>query len=739
MKSMMQLAAAFGVVTVAAPLFAQDKPLTPEENEFFEAKIRPALIEHCHKCHSADKDAKIKGNFQLDSKAGLLKGGSTGPGLVAGQPDKSLIIKAMRFTDPNLQMPPKDKVPDSVLADFENWVRMGAPDPRSGKNAAMLKTDEDLQKARKHWAFQQVIKPEPPKPKSHLKSWIQNDIDLFVLAKLEEKGLFPSPMADKWTLIRRAYFDLTGMPPSPKDVEEFLTDESKDAWDKLVDKLLASPAYGERWGRYWLDVARYADTRGGNANRNGDNRLLHAYTYRDWVVNAMNEDMPYDKFLKLQIAADCLPGTQAKDLAALGFVTLNRGVNNVQERIDDRIDVLTRGTMSLSVYCARCHDHKFDPVTQKDYYGLYGVFDSSVDAIAKPLIQKVEDTPQYRGYVAAKSQIEANQEAFHRNTVAEFVGTAKGKTADYMMAVHFASMGNTNYMFDGRANQQRFDQFTKLRFEVAGAWKGYLGRVNKANDPVFGPWHDYSKLVEQDKVSDKEFSDKSKELAAKYMNKAGEPMKGLNPLVAKAFSTPVPNLRAAADRYAKLFIDAEKAWNSALTIDIKKKKDDDEPALKKLSDPAMEQLRQVFYGQGSPVNMSYDRIAGFNNGAIRNREIGEFGDQMDKLEATHPGAPARAMAVGDSTPKNAKILIKGMPQNPGPEVPRQFIEVLNPARKPFEKGSGRAELAEEIASKNNPLTARVLANRLWMNHFWPRKSPARTTRSRPACWPIACG
>ena len=718
MKSMLKLAVVVTATSFISPVMAQEKPLTAEETEFFEAKIRPALIEHCHKCHSADKDAKIKGNFQLDSKAGLLKGGSTGPGLVPGQPDRSLIIKAMRFTDPNLQMPPKDKVPDSVLADFENWVRMGAPDPRTGKNAAMLKTDEDLKKAREHWAFKKVTAPEPPKPKAHLKSWIQNEIDLFVLAKLEEKGMFPSPVADKWTLVRRAYYDLLGMPPTAKEAEEFVNDESKDAWSKLIDKLLASPHYGERWGRYWLDVARYADTRGGgNNNRMGDNRLLHAYTYRDWVVSAINDDMPYDKFLKYQIAADCMPNAESKHLAALGFITLNRGVNNQQERIDDRIDVLTRGTMSLSVYCARCHDHKFDPVTQKDYYGLYGVFDSSADAVAKPLIQKVEETAAYRDYLAKRAKVEADQEAFRLQQVGSFVGEAKAKTADYLMAVHYEKMGNTNYMFEGRAGQQRFENFTKLQFEVAGPWKRYLNQHKKATDPVFGPWHDYSKLVEEDKVSDKDFAAKARELAAKYMTKDGEPIKGLNPIVARAFSSPASSLRNVAERYAKLFTDAEKAWISAVTLDSKKKKDDDDPMLKKLADPAQEQLRLVFYGQGAPVKFDYAALARMNNNAIGNREQQEFGLKMDQLEATHPGAPARAMAVGDGTPRNAKILIKGMPNNPGPEVPRQFIEVLNPDRKPFSKGSGRAELAEEIASKNNPLTARVLVNRAWMNHF----------------------
>jgi hypothetical protein len=718
MKPMLKFAVA-AAVACGAPVFAQEKPLTPEENDFFESRIRPALIEYCHNCHSADKDAKIKGGLQLDSKAGLLKGGSTGPGLVPGQPDRSLIIKAMRYTDPNLQMPPKEKVPDSVLADFENWVRMGAPDPRTGKNAAVLKTDEDLQKAKKHWAFQPVVKPQPPTPKAHLKTWIQNDIDLFVLAKLEEKGLFPSPIADKWTLVRRAYFDLLGMPPSAKEAEDFVNDTSKDAWEKLIDKLLASPHYGERWGRYWLDIARYADTRGANNNnRMGDNRLIHAFTYRDWVINAINEDMPYDKFLKYQIAADSLPGAEPKHLAALGFLTLNRAVNNRQEEIDDRIDVLTRGTMSLSVYCARCHDHKFDPIPTKDYYSLYGVFDSSVYPMDnKPVIQKIEDTLEYRKYTAERAAVEARLEGYRVNERAKFVGEGKAKTVDYLLATHFAKMGNTNYNFDGgRAGQDRFENFTKLQFEIAREWRRYLGQRSKPGDPVFGPWHDYSKLVEEDKLPDKDFAAKSKELAAKYMGPDGTPMKGLNPLVARAFSTPISSFRLVAERYAKLFLDAEKAWIAAINMDAKKKKEDNDPTLKKLSDPAMEQLRQVFYGQGSPVNFSYDQIARLDNNRIRNGEQ-NFQLDLDRLDANHPGAPRRAMALTDGSPRNAKVALKGDPRNLGPEVPRQFLEALNPNRKPFTKGSGRAELANEIATKDNPLTARVLINRIWMNHF----------------------
>jgi hypothetical protein len=297
----------------------------------------------------------------------MLKGGDSGASLVPGDPDKSLIVKAVRYTDENLQMPPKNKkLSSQQIADLETWVKMGAPDPRT--NASKTAVGVVTEEAKKHWAYQPVRRPEPPRVKDA--KWAQSPIDQFILARLEAQQLAPSPKADRRTLIRRASYDLIGLPPTHQEVEAFVQDKSPDAFAKVVDRLLASPHYGERWGRYWLDIARYADTKGYVFEE--ERRYPFAYTYRDYVIRALNEDLPYDQFLVHQIAADLLPlGEDKRPLAALGFLTLGRRfLNNQADIIDDRIDVVSRGTMGLTVSCARCHDHKFDPIPTRDCWAM---------------------------------------------------------------------------------------------------------------------------------------------------------------------------------------------------------------------------------------------------------------------------------------------------------------------------------------------------------------------------------
>src|SRR6185295_7752859 len=293
--------------------------LTQDQIEFFEKKIRPVLVENCYKCHSAESE-KVKGGLRLDTREALLKGGDSGPGIVPGKPDKSVLIKAVRQEDKDIAMPPKgDKLSDEQIADLEAWVRMGAPDPRDERGAPGA-YKVDMTKAREHWAYKPVSNPPVPKVKDS-KHWVQTPVDAFVLAKLQEKGLQPSEKVDKRALIRRASYDLTGLPPTAADVDAFLADKSPEAFAKVVDRLLASPQYGEHWGRHWLDVARYADTSGDRANGGRRNPLYpFAWTYRDYVIQSFNDDKPYDRFIVEQIAADKLPEA-SKDkgiLAALG-------------------------------------------------------------------------------------------------------------------------------------------------------------------------------------------------------------------------------------------------------------------------------------------------------------------------------------------------------------------------------------------------------------------------------------
>jgi cytochrome c553 len=416
-------AGVFTTWALAASLAAADMPaahpttkLSASDLQFFESKIRPLLADKCYKCHSKDAD-KIRGGLLLDSREAMLHGGNTGPAIVPGKPTDSLLIQAITYKDEDLQMPPKgEKLSDQQIADLTEWVRRGAPDPRTlvakGSSSAYGGVGKN------HWAFQPVKKPEIPAVQNQ--AWVKNPIDNFVLAKLEANGMTPNTGADKATLIRRVYFDLIGLPPHPSEVIAFSKDESPDALAKVVDKLLASPQYGEHWARYWLDVARYSDTKG-DAKGQEDLRYPHAWTYRDWVIDAFNADLPYDKFILAQIAGDYIQANlekQAKDkklpppdsrmmLAAQGFLTLGNQFNGRRDDIiGDQIDVTTKAFLGLTVACARCHDHKFDPIPTKDYYSLYGVFANSVQPTELPTIQaKIPQTTALMDYLAKSAEL----------------------------------------------------------------------------------------------------------------------------------------------------------------------------------------------------------------------------------------------------------------------------------------------------------------------------------------------
>src|SRR5436190_11189652 len=382
--------------------------LSPADTQFFENKIRPILSDKCYKCHSTQAE-KVRGSLLLDSKDGVLKGGETGPAIVPGDPDKSLLIKAVRYSDPDLQMPPKgNKLADEQIADLVAWVKMGAPDPRVATAAQAAWKDD----SKTHWAWQKLTKPAVPDVKDT--SWAKTPVDNFILAKLEEKELKPNPPADKRTLIRRATFDLIGLPPTPEEVEDFVKDESSDAFAKVVDRLLASPHYGERWGRHWLDVARYSDTKGQVRRNREDPNYPYAWTYRDYVIRSFNEDKPYNVFIIEQLAADKLPATRQNpsNLCALGFLTVGERFMNMQnDVINDRIDVVTKGFLGLTVSCARCHDHKFDPIPTKDYYSLHGVFVSCAEPQIEPSIVKNPGGPDYSDYYKQRMDLEHERES----------------------------------------------------------------------------------------------------------------------------------------------------------------------------------------------------------------------------------------------------------------------------------------------------------------------------------------
>jgi hypothetical protein len=376
MRMFPRRAIALAILLAAGGHFSCAAEPTPQEAEFFEKHIRPLLSDYCFRCHSAGAD-KVKGGLLLDSRASLLKGGDTGPGFFAGAPEKSLVIEAVAWKNDDLKMPPKKKLGEQQIADLTAWVKMGAPWPGGDRPAVAAAKKEfkitDMDRA--HWAFQPVKKSAPPALRN--KAWIANPIDAFVLAKLEAKGLAPNPPADKRSLVRRVYYDLTGLPPSPQEVETFVADTSPKAWETLVDRLLASPHYGEQWGRHWLDLVRFAETN----SYERDSTKPNAWRYRDYVIRAFNEDKPYDRFVREQLAGDELPDAGADSIIATGYYRLGIWDDDPADRelarydmLDDIVATTGQVFLGVTVDCARCHDHKIDPIAQRDYYALLSFF-----------------------------------------------------------------------------------------------------------------------------------------------------------------------------------------------------------------------------------------------------------------------------------------------------------------------------------------------------------------------------
>ncbi|MBI1916217.1 MAG: DUF1549 domain-containing protein [Planctomycetes bacterium] len=491
---------------------------TSEQVRFFETRVRPVLVEHCYKCHSAQAKSP-KGGLLLDSRDSLRKGGDTGPAVVPGKPGESLLIKAVRYTDELLRMPPKGKLSAAVVADLEHWVAIGAPDPRT--TAAAVKGAIDWDVARKHWAFQPIQRSPVPAVKNA--AWPLTPVDNFLLARQEERGLTPSPPADRLTLIRRATFDLIGLPPTPEAVAAFEADHSPDAFEKVVDRLLASSHYGERWGRHWLDVARFADTKDGVLMYGDDRVRPYAYTYRDYVIRACNEDLPFDRFVHEQLAADQIePKVEPWRLGAMGLLTLGRMFdNNVHDILDDRIDTVSRGLLGLTVACARCHDHKYDPIPTADYYSLYGVFASSETPIELPLVERLDGNAAYAAFEKTAAPKRQELQKFLDGQYTMLQETARQRVGDYL--VHAATTApdplETAIFFFSLAP-------TDLRPQIVARWRRLLEQHAKPDDAVFGPWHDLMQFADVD------FPGKVNAIHATWRSRPAGTKRGqLNPLV----------------------------------------------------------------------------------------------------------------------------------------------------------------------------------------------------------------
>ncbi len=658
--------------------------------EFFEAHIRPVLVDKCYSCHS-DQAKKLKGALKLDSKAAMLKGGETGPSIIPGEPDKSLLIKAIRYAEENTAMPPKveNKLSSQQISDFETWVKMGAPDPRTGPVAAMQPTKAEL--AASHWAFKPIKNPAPPKVSNS--KWVVNPIDSFVLAKLEEKGMKPTPKADRRSLLRRVSLDLTGLPPSDAEVLAFVNDRAPDSYEKAVDRLLASSAYGERWARHWLDIARYADTKGYVFEE--ERRYAYAYTYRDYVISSFNNDLPINRFITEQLAADLLPlGEDKRPLAALGYLTLGRRFLNSQpDIIDDRIDVTTRGLMGLTAACARCHDHKYDPIPTKDYYSLYGVFASTHEPEEKPLLGG--PLPEkYEQFKKALAEAQAEKDDFSAKKEIEARNTLNSKAGDYLW---------TAWLARDQKEWPEIERIAKEHSLDAGLVKRWVEGVktwNAKDHPIFAIWNALAT------VSEAEWKEKSGGAL-----EAARKIAGLNSLVLAAFTDTPESLKQTSERYGRFLNEAHEAWLATIK--------DGKPAADKLPDADKEALRQICYAPDAPnsiPNSDLHRLFPTPD----SQKIRALQRKIESVKAVHEGAPPRAMALEDNgNPDHPHVFVRGNSGNIGPEVPRQMLEIIEGSkRQPFTtNGSGRLEMAESIVSPENPLTARVFVNRIWMEHI----------------------
>ena len=649
-------------------------------NEFFEQRIRPVLVEQCYQCHSTQAQ-KVKGDLLLDSKAGALKGGKDGPVIVAGEPDKSRLIEAIGWTNKGLKMPPKHRLTDEQVADFVAWVKMGAPDPRTGQATAGAM---DLAAARRTWAFSPPA--DPPVPAVNDESWRKSPIDHFILAKLEARGLKPAPPADKRTLIRRAYFDLIGLPPKPEEVEAFVADQAPDAFAKIVERLLASAHYGERWGRHWLDVVRYTDSfdQRGLGNE-GD--CAFAWRYRDWVIKALNQDMPYDQFVRNQIAGDLLPAAHpgefnADGLIATGMYVIGNWPGGDADRrkmmtdlVDDQIDVTGRAFLGVTLACARCHDHKFDPITQQDYYGLAGIFFSThflpnpgspasgVGMIRLPLASpaEVEKHKQYDAHVA---ELQKQIDQFVDSQYIAQGREAIPRTDRYLSAAW-------EFLRDAKDGQsavvENLAADRDLDGYLLGRWVEYLKRLRK--DPpsasALGNWIKFA--------SDHTDAGDVEQAAAKVRDV----------LLTLDERPPAQAGDGNAKLYQELTNPAGPFWD---------------PARKELSHlaPRFKAAIQEMSDGLAEVKMQAPPPLGLAHGLI------EGGIPQSEYEGIH----------------DSPILIRGRYDRKGPLVPRGFPKLLaGDEQPPITKGSGRLELSDWIASPRNPMTAKVMANRIWEHHF----------------------
>lgn len=663
--------------------------------DFFETKIRPLFHEHCISCHGEKKQWS---GLRVDSLSALLSGGDNGPAIVPGNPSTSLLIKAVHRSE-GLEMPPDYKLTETQIADLNQWILRGAAWPSD--DSVSGKELEAKEKWRNHWAFQPI--------ETDFSSQFGSDksdnlkIDDFLDLKRSELGVQQLETAEPGTLIRRLSYDLTGLPPDHSLVLSFEQNPTPEHYAALVDQFLNSPHFGEQMARMWLDIARYSDTKGYVYARE-ERFQVHANTYRDWVIGAFNSDMPYDRFLQYQIAADRYATHDPSHLAAMGFLTLGRRFLGVtHDIIDDRIDVVTRSTLGLTVACARCHDHKYDPIPTEDYYSLYGVFHNStqkqIELAADSSSQSTEDQ-QWRAELVKRQTTLSDQLLKSRQEASNRV---RARLADYL----FAQSELHKFPEEG------FDQVLSVNDLIPAfvrRWERYLATVRSTDShlhrAIFDPWFLYSALPSD------QFEARAIEISKSIVS---EP--SIHPWIASEFRTPPKNLREVADAYGRVFSKVTEERESKIAMGLGNRTVDSRSLQ---SEPFL----SVMYDSSSPCEIPDEEIVsieGFFDSPTCT-ELWRLQGEVDRWRINNN--PNKRVAVGLFDRNEIvlpRIFKRGVPADKGGIVGLHYLSMFKQDERssptPFQIGSGRWELADQITSSANPLTPRVWVNRLWQHFF----------------------
>ncbi|HEV3115985.1 MAG TPA: PSD1 and planctomycete cytochrome C domain-containing protein [Gemmataceae bacterium] len=753
--------------------------------ELFEKKIRPILVENCQKCHSADKH---KGNLQLTSRANLLKGGDSGPAIVPGQPENSLLIKAIRYTDDVLRMPPKSKLTDPQIADFAAWIKMGAPWPETVAGTSVRSKDAfDLKERMKHWCWQPLRIVSPPSLKQP--NWPQSPIDHFILAKLEAEGLSPAPATDRRTLIRRVTYDLIGLPPTPAEVDAFLADRAPNAFARVVDRLLASAHYGERWGRHWLDLVRYAETYG----HEFDFEIPEARGYRDYLIRAFNADLPYDQLVLEHVAGDLLPEPRRhpvegfnESMLGSGFWFLGEAAHSPvdvradeMDHIDNQIDVFAKTFLGLTVSCARCHDHKFDAITTRDYYALSGYLQSS--RLQRAFIDRPESLE--RALVRLET-LQAHARALAIAVTAANLGERLERHLRQIVEQKPAlvqqghAQATAGALYDDTALV--FEDFLKGNYhdwsatgEAFGAGPTRAPAALLRNDPCLPVKHivpagvAHSGLIAgrlQGVLRSKSFVITRKNI---LYHAAGSQAQ-INLIIDgyQLIRDPIYGgltIKVNCGDQAKWFAQDVSMWlghrayieliddgpgylgvDKVLFADKPSPPESPNPLLLQILDdprnasqesPAQrlrelvlecaDQWRTGKLNQAADCTARIDvlnRLLADSSGqaapvTAEQHRLAAMQDSCAAMSASLP-LPRRGLAMADGTPWNDHVHIRGNPNRFGEEVPRRFLQAIAGEQQSCaQQGSGRLELARRMIDPANPLLPRVMVNRIWQHHF----------------------